>query len=98
MTFVNSGRLVSNGIPQGHFTHIFMDEAGHSTEPEAMIPLALMDPKKTRLILAGDPKQLGPILRSKFSLKYGLQVSLLERLMTGKFPQYEQGKNLLLSY
>ena len=29
----------------------------------------------------GDPKQLGPVLRSPIALKYGLQISLLERLM-----------------
>ena len=34
-----------------------------------------------QLILAGDPKQLGPVLRSPIALKCGLQISLLERLM-----------------
>ena len=34
-----------------------------------------------QLILAGDPKQLGPVLRSPVALKCGLQISLLERLM-----------------
>ena len=32
--------------------------------------------------MAGDPKQLGPVLRSPIALKHGLQISLLERLMT----------------
>ena len=32
--------------------------------------------------MAGDPKQLGPVLRSPVALKYGLQISLLERLMS----------------
>ena len=34
-----------------------------------------------QLVLAGDPKQLGPVLRSPIALKHGLQISLLERLM-----------------
>jgi helicase MOV-10 len=36
---------------------------------------------KGQLVLAGDPKQLGPILRSPIAIKFGLQLSLLERLM-----------------
>lgn len=34
------------------------------------------------MVLAGDPKQLGPILRSPFAIDHGLSMSLLERLMT----------------
>ena len=69
-------RLVSAMFPRNHFTHIFIDEAGHATEPECIIPVAdLLDPNHPRggqLVLAGDPKQLGPILRSPISVKYGL--------------------------
>ena len=69
-------RLVSALFPRDHFTHIFIDEAGHATEPECIIPVAdLLDPYNPRggqLVLAGDPKQLGPILRSPISQKYGL--------------------------
>ena len=69
-------RLVSALFPRDHFTHIFIDEAGHATEPECIIPVAdLLDPNNPRggqLVLAGDPKQLGPILRSPISQKYGL--------------------------
>jgi len=31
------GRLVSGGIPVDHFSHIFVDEAGHAVEPETII-------------------------------------------------------------
>jgi len=54
-----------------HFTHLFIDEAGFATEPETVIPLALLDPRKGQLVLAGDPEQLGPILRSSISKDYG---------------------------
>ena len=47
---------------------------------------------KAQLILAGDPKQLGPILRSPIAIKFGLQLSLLERLMSSQ-DVYERGKN-----
>lgn len=40
MTLVNAGKLVTFGIPNDHFTHFFIDEAGHAMEPEAVIPLA----------------------------------------------------------
>ncbi|XP_070558236.1 putative helicase MOV-10 [Ptychodera flava] len=84
-TLVTAGRLVSAGIPKDHFTHIFMDEAGHAVEPETIIAVAgLLDPdnaKGGQLVLAGDPKQLGPILRSPLAIKYGLGKSLLERFM-----------------
>ena len=81
VTLVTAGKLASAGFPEDHFTHLFIDEAGHATEPEAVIPLAGILSKKGQLVLAGDPKQLGPVLRSPIALKFGLQVSLLERLM-----------------
>lgn len=33
------------------------------------------------MVLAGDPRQLGPIVKSKLAAAFGLGVSLLERLM-----------------
>lgn len=33
-------RLVAGGIPEGHFTHVFVDEAGHAVETECLVPLA----------------------------------------------------------
>ncbi|XP_068568586.1 putative helicase mov-10-B.1 [Cebidichthys violaceus] len=81
-TMVTAGRLVSGGMPVGHFTHIFLDEGGQAVEPECVIAIAgLLSAENGQLVLAGDPKQLGPILRSPFALQYGLGLSLLERLM-----------------
>ena len=60
---------------------MFVDEAGQATEPEAIIPLANILRSSGQFVMAGDPKQLGPVLRSPIALKYGLQISLLERLM-----------------
>ncbi|XP_071388136.1 putative helicase mov-10-B.1 [Centroberyx affinis] len=81
-TLLTAGRLVTGNIPTGHFTHVFVDEAGHAVETECLVPVAgLLQAESGQLVLAGDPKQLGPILRSPLALKYGMGVSLLERLM-----------------
>ncbi|XP_016312825.1 putative helicase mov-10-B.1 isoform X1 [Sinocyclocheilus anshuiensis] len=82
VTLVTAGRLVTGGVGKGHFTHIFIDEAGQAMEPECIIGIAgLLDPEKGQLVLAGDPKQLGPVLRSPLAQLHGLGQSLLERLM-----------------
>uniref|UniRef100_A0A8B9REV3 RNA helicase n=1 Tax=Astyanax mexicanus TaxID=7994 RepID=A0A8B9REV3_ASTMX len=91
-TAYTAGRLVTGGLPAGHFTHIFVDEAGHAVESEAIIGIAgLLRAETGQLVLAGDPKQLGPILRSPIAIQYGLGLSLLERLMT-KNPLYQKGE------
>lgn len=68
------------GVPRGHFTHIFVDEAGQAAEPESMIPIKTMADNQTNVILSGDPKQLGPIVRSDLALSLKLGVSYLDRL------------------
>ncbi|XP_030225957.1 putative helicase mov-10-B.1 [Gadus morhua] len=81
-TLFSASRLVTEGIPSGFYSHIFVDEAGQPAEPEGVIPLAgLLDPKRGQVVLAGDPKQLGPIVKSHLAKKHGLGVSMLERLM-----------------
>jgi len=82
MTLVTSGRLSLAQLPKGHYTHVFIDEAGHATEPEALIPISgLLANGAGSLVMAGDPKQLGPVIRAPVALGHGLQTSMLERLM-----------------
>lgn len=69
------------GMPRGHFTHIFVDEAGQATEPEVMIGVKTMADNDTNIILSGDPKQLGPIIRSAVARELGLEKSYLARLL-----------------
>ncbi|XP_064354277.1 helicase MOV-10 [Dromaius novaehollandiae] len=88
-TLVTAGRLASANFPPGHFTHVFIDECGHAAEPESVVAvagiLAATDPDTNpgggQLVLAGDPQQLGPVLRSPLAAEHGLGTSLLERLM-----------------
>ncbi|KAL6005174.1 hypothetical protein ACLOJK_005736 [Asimina triloba] len=79
-TYMSSSLLYAEGIPRGHFSHVFLDEAGQASEPETMVPLANICTKDTVVVLAGDPMQLGPVIFSKDADQYGLGKSYLERL------------------
>ncbi|NWR61096.1 SDE3 helicase, partial [Bucorvus abyssinicus] len=89
ITLVTAGRLASANFPPGFFSHVFIDECGQAVEPESVVAiagiLAAMDqetnPNGGQLVLAGDPQQLGPVLRSPLAIEHGLGTSLLERLM-----------------
>ncbi|CAH1967597.1 unnamed protein product [Acanthoscelides obtectus] len=59
---------------------IFIDEAAQAPEPEVCSAIGIGD-KDTQVVLAGDPKQLGPSVFSKEAKRYHLDFSLLERLM-----------------
>jgi len=83
--------------PLPRFTHLLIDEASQALEPEMMLPLALATPEAVapgalpaagghklgcNVVLSGDHKQLGPVVRAPFCRDHGLATSLLERLMT----------------
>ncbi|CAK8681576.1 unnamed protein product [Clavelina lepadiformis] len=78
-TCVNAGNFYTLLLRSDHFSHVCIDEAGQASEPETLIPIGLA--YKGQIILTGDPEQLGAVLKSPFALYYGLNVSLLERLM-----------------
>ena len=83
-TLMVTGTMYTMGLAKGHFTHIAIDEAGQATEAEILVPLLFLDGKSvggTCVTLAGDHKQLGPVLRSMPSKMLGFGISLLERLM-----------------
>lgn len=79
----SAGGLKSLGILPGHFSHIIFDEASQALEPEALLPLSLAGPH-TRVVLTGDPRQLGPMVRSDLAREHWLGVSLQERLHAGR--------------
>ncbi|THH04904.1 hypothetical protein EW145_g5188 [Phellinidium pouzarii] len=84
------------GVQRGHFSHIFVDEAGQGIEPEAMIPIKTMADNKTNVILSGDIKQLGPIVRSRVARELGLGTSYLERLMSNPIYDEVAGRGITL--
>ncbi|XP_055790486.1 RNA helicase Mov10l1 isoform X1 [Salvelinus fontinalis] len=90
-TCSSAGMFYQIGLRVGHFTHVFLDEAGQATEPEALIPLGLLSERDGQIVLAGDPRQLGPIVKSKLAQAFGLGMSLLERLMANPLYSRENG-------
>ncbi|XP_006888176.1 PREDICTED: putative helicase Mov10l1 [Elephantulus edwardii] len=81
-TCSSAGLFYQIGVRVGHFTHVFVDEAGQASEPECLIPLGLISDVSGQIVLAGDPMQLGPVIKSRLAMAYGLNVSMLERLMS----------------
>ncbi|XP_054426454.1 LOW QUALITY PROTEIN: RNA helicase Mov10l1 [Pteronotus mesoamericanus] len=90
-TCSSAGLFYQIGVRVGHFTHVFVDEAGQASEPECLVPLGLASDVSGQIVLAGDPMQLGPVIKSRLAMAYGLNVSLLERLMAR--PVYLRDEN-----
>ncbi|KXN81887.1 Putative helicase mov-10-B.1 [Leucoagaricus sp. SymC.cos] len=80
-TLISASIAFGIGMPRGHFSHIFIDEAGQATEAEAFTSIKTMADMKTNIVLSGDPKQLGPIIRSGIATHLGLELSYIERIM-----------------
>ena len=60
------------------FTHIIVDEAACASEPETLIPISVaagLRNERVKIILAGDPMQLGAQINSNIAVECGLHVS-----------------------
>lgn len=69
--------------PDGRaFTVVIVDESSQAVEPESL--LALVAAPRARVVLAGDPRQLGAVIRSPHARAKGLGISLQERLLAGR--------------
>lgn len=91
-TLVNAGRLA---VISSHFDYIFIDECASSAEAYVAIPITLAmkkgQPFKASIVLLGDPKQLGQIMRTHHSERYGFNISMMERAM--ELNAYKFGAN-----
>ncbi|KAI0646633.1 P-loop containing nucleoside triphosphate hydrolase protein [Trametes meyenii] len=88
----NASFVYNIGMLEGHFSHIFVDEAGQASEPEVLSAIKTIAVEKTRVVLSGDPKQLGPVIRSAIARELGLSKSYLERLMERPVYAGENGR------
>ncbi|PON68213.1 P-loop containing nucleoside triphosphate hydrolase [Parasponia andersonii] len=86
-TFVSCFRLHSEGLPVGHFSHVFMVDASFAIEPEAMVVLANFAGENTAVIAAGEAGCSPNWVRSEIGRRNGLKVSYFERLR--KFRPYQ---------
>lgn len=80
-TCSSAGMLQTLNVPVGHFSHIVIDEAAQAEEPLVMISILAFSDAYTNVILAGDPNQLGPVIKSPVAARNGLGKSFLRRLM-----------------
>jgi len=62
-----------------HFSHIIIDEASQMLETESLIPISLAS-KTTHIVLAGDDKQIGPVIHSPSAKHHKLDLSIMSRL------------------
>jgi helicase MOV-10 len=71
-----AGRLFLIGVPNSHFSVIAIDEAGQAQEPEILVCLEGLVCVTTLVVLAGDHKQLGSVIRSTIASDNGLAMSM----------------------
>eukprot|EP00388_Colpodella_angusta_P023267 GDKJ01059418.1.p1 GENE.GDKJ01059418.1~~GDKJ01059418.1.p1 ORF type:complete len:510 (-),score=-7.54 GDKJ01059418.1:80-1609(-) len=85
-TLMTSDTLFAMDVPTDHFSHLFVDEAGHATEQLLMIAQNVTSCEnetncKTKVVLAGDPKQLGPrVTMPVLNQQFNLYQSPLQRI------------------
>ncbi len=79
ITTLSTSLMLTRLNLQGHFTHIFIDEAAQALECETIMPLSLMT-DNTCLVMAGDHMQMSPKVYSREAKVQRFQKSLLERV------------------
>jgi len=97
-TCLSAGVPAGLGLKRGHFSHIFIDEAGQGKEPEVMVPILSIADTKTNVVLAGDNQQLGPICHSNLAKSLGLKTSYLARIMDREIYNLNTGRGITYVY
>jgi ATP-dependent RNA/DNA helicase IGHMBP2 len=97
---INNANIVcatATGLDHETFKHrsfdwCIMDEASQSVEPTAWIPIQYAK----RLVLAGDPCQLPPMVISPEAARSGFDISLMERML--QIPAVDISRRLNVQY
>ncbi|XP_021708613.1 regulator of nonsense transcripts 1 isoform X3 [Aedes aegypti] len=93
-TLATAGRLVQANIRAKHFRYVIVDECGSAKEISSLVPIGGLatcgDEIHASIVLAGDPKQLGPVIQHNYLKQTNHNVSLLERIM--KLDLYEMNR------
>ncbi|KAH8254489.1 hypothetical protein KR032_010432, partial [Drosophila birchii] len=94
-TLCTVGRFICDNLGKhNHFTHIFIDEAGAATEPETLIGImGVKQSENCHVILSGDHKQLGAVIKSNRAASLGLSHSLMERLLRSESYKLDDNGN-----
>ncbi|ALC40978.1 CG6967 [Drosophila busckii] len=94
-TLCTVGRLVTDNLGKfNFFTHVFIDEAGASTEPESLIGImGIKQHNACHVILSGDHKQLGAVIKNNRCATLGLNHSLMERLLRSELYALDENGN-----
>lgn len=71
-TLLVGGSLRYAKLSPAYFTHLFLDECGSATELSSLVAIACA--AKAKIVLSGDPKQLGPVVFSKHASDLGLGI------------------------
>ncbi len=64
-------------LEKRNFSTVFIDEAAQAPEPSCWIPISKAD----RVVLAGDPFQLPPTVKSQEAARKGLSITLMEKVL-----------------
>uniref|UniRef100_A0A182Y9E8 Uncharacterized protein n=1 Tax=Anopheles stephensi TaxID=30069 RepID=A0A182Y9E8_ANOST len=98
-TVMISARLLQLHVDRSMYDYIFIDECGSCKELSALVPIGCVGTDTgsgtlhASVVLAGDPKQLGPVTRMPYLRNTPHDVSLLERLMNLSIYQKDLNNN-----
>uniref|UniRef100_A0A183BNT0 RNA helicase n=1 Tax=Globodera pallida TaxID=36090 RepID=A0A183BNT0_GLOPA len=92
-TLLCSTYLALSGM-NGQFSHIIVDDAGQASELDTLVPIVgLIGRRDIKVVLAGDPRQLGPVEMIEYFKKNGISSSLIERYETN--PNYRNDPRII---
>ncbi|XP_055628898.1 putative helicase MOV-10 [Toxorhynchites rutilus septentrionalis] len=84
-TLTTAGRLPQAAVSPNHFDYIIVDECGCAKEISVLVAIAGIGTENTdinaQVVLAGDPKQLGPVIPYRFLQNTSHSTSMLERMI-----------------